>query len=80
MNHTEQEAIAKNFKVLAGLRDLFQLLSEHGAVIGRDSARVVVDLNKAPSVKHREAILEGLFGGGDSPNWTYHDPEGRKLN
>jgi hypothetical protein len=29
-------------------------------------------------VKHREAILEGLFG--DSPNWTYHDPEERKLN
>lgn len=174
MNYTEQEAIAHNFKVLAGLRDLFQLLSEHGAVIGRDSARVVVDLNKAPSimldeigeifrtstlvapngtmrifgdfqtddetdvlllnigstlkgndtvfakfpafnetkewlegiqamseeqsqayealhesleanfmgllVKHREALFEGLFGGGDSPNWTYHDPEDRKLN
>jgi hypothetical protein len=27
-----QEAISQNFKVLAGLRSLFQLLSEHGAV------------------------------------------------
>ncbi|MFL0722464.1 hypothetical protein [Salmonella enterica] len=39
MNYTQQEAITQNFKVLAGLKDLFQLLTEHGAVIGRNSAR-----------------------------------------
>ncbi len=170
MNYTQQEATEQNCKVLAGLRDLFQLLDEHGAIIGRNSARIVVDLSKAPTimqdeigeifrtsqlvapngtmgifgdfqtddetgilllnigraftdgdavfakfpsynevqallqsipalsheqseaiealheqleanflgllVKHREAIFEGLFGGGDSPNWTYHDPKG----
>ncbi len=54
MNYTEQEAAAQNFKVLAGLRHLFQLFSEHGAVIGRDSARIVVDLNKAPSIMLNE--------------------------
>ena len=174
LNYTEQEAATQNFKVLAGLRDLFQLLTEHGAVIGRNSARIVVDLSKAPTimqgeigeifrtsqlvapngtigifgdfqtddetgilllnigraftdgdtvfakfpaysevkavlqsvpalsveqseaiealheqleanflgllVKHREAIFEGLFGGGDSPNWTYHDPKDKTLN
>lgn len=174
MNYTQQEAITQNFKVLAGLKDLFQLLTEHGAVIGRNSARIVVDLSKAPTimqdeigeifrtsqlvapngtmgifgdfqtddetgilllnigraftdgdavfakfpaynevkallesipplspeqseaiealheqleanflgllVKHREAIFEGLFGGGDSPNWTYHDTKDKTLN
>lgn len=152
MNYTQQEAITQNFKVLAGLRDLFQLLNEHGAVIGRNSARIVVDLSKAPTImqdeigeiyrtsqlvtpngtigifgdfqtddetgilllnigraftdsdsvfakfpafnevqallrsiqalssEQSEAIVEGLFGGGDSPNWTYHDPKSEKLN
>lgn len=172
MNYTQQEAIEQNCKVLVGLRDLFRLLDEHGAIIGRNSARIVVDLSKAPTiiqdeideifrtsqlvapngtmdifenfqiiqtddetgilllnigkaftdgnaiftkfpghnevqallqsipalphkeseaiealhdflgllVKHREAIFEGLFGGGDSPNWTYHDPKDKTLN
>lgn len=173
MNYTEQKAIAQNFKVLAGLRDLCQLLNEHGAVIGRDGARIVVDLDKAPSImldemgeifrtsqlvapngimrifdnaesdnetgvlllnisislksndtnyaqfhyfnevrellesiplmtqeqskafealhealearliammpNFREALIEGLFGGDDSPNWT-HDEKGKTLH
>ena len=54
MNYTEQEAATQNFKVLAGLRDLFQLLTEHGAVIGRNSARIVVDLSKAPTIMQGE--------------------------
>jgi hypothetical protein len=172
---TETEARERNFKVLDGLRDLFRLLNDHGAVIGRDSARIVVDLSKAPSImheeigeifrtsslvapsgsmsifgdfqtddetgtlllnigtalkidgnnvfgkfaafaevraflesipamskeqskafdalheemeshfldlmlKHREAIVEGLFNGNDSPDWTFHDPKGKTLN
>ncbi|MEX3581420.1 MAG: hypothetical protein VB137_00290 [Burkholderia sp.] len=39
MNYTEQEASKQNFKVLAGLRDLFRLLTEHGAVGGGASAQ-----------------------------------------
>ena len=59
MNYTEQETMAQNFKVLDGLRDLFQLLSKHGAVVGRDSARIVVDLSKAPSIMLDE--IGGIF-------------------
>ena len=48
--------------MLASLRDFFQLLSEQGAVIGRDSARVVVDLNKALSIMLDEIIcVSSLF-------------------
>ena len=54
MNYTQQEATEQNRKVLAGLRDLFQLLDEHGAIIGRNSARIVVDLSKAPTIMQDE--------------------------
>lgn len=174
MLYTEQEAIEQNFKVLAGLNDFFRLLGEHGAVIGRDRVRVVIDLTKVPSIAldevgeifrtstlvapsgmmgifqdcqsddetgvlllnigsalkdgdsifskypafnevrelfdgipllsqeqsetfaalhealdahfmgllmtHREAIFEGLFGGGDGPNWSNDDPQEKRLN
>ena len=63
MNYTQHEAAEQNCKVLAGLRDLFQLLDEHGAIIGRNSARIVVDLSKAPrgrlrirKIKHANAL------------------------
>ncbi|WP_297487009.1 hypothetical protein, partial [Ferrovum sp.] len=32
----------------------FQLLDEHGAIIGRNSARIVVDLSKAPTIMQDE--------------------------
>lgn len=54
MNYTQQEATEQNCKVLAGLRDLFQLLDEHEAIIGRNSARIVVDLSKAPTIMRDE--------------------------
>jgi hypothetical protein len=54
LNYTQQEATEQNCKVLAGLRDLFQLLDEHGAIIGRNSARIVVDLSKAPTIMQDE--------------------------
>ncbi|MDE2256081.1 MAG: hypothetical protein KGL42_17695 [Betaproteobacteria bacterium] len=50
MNYTKKKAAEQNLKVLAGLQHFFQSLREHGAVIGRDSARIVVNLNKAPSI------------------------------
>ncbi len=31
-------------------------------------------------VEHRDAILEGLFSGDDSPDWTYQNPKDRTLN
>ena len=50
MNCTEKEAKVKNFLVFDGLVDLFRLLSEHSAIIGRNHARIVVDLGKTPSI------------------------------
>ena len=50
MNCTEKEAKIKNFMVFDGLVDLFRLLKEHSAIIGRNHARIVVDLGKTPSI------------------------------
>jgi len=40
----------QNLKVLEGLKNLFAMLTEHGAVIGRNRARIVIDMDKAPSL------------------------------
>jgi hypothetical protein len=50
MNYTKEEAAERNFKALAYLQGILQLLNERGALVGRDNVRIVVDLNHTPAI------------------------------
>ena len=54
MKTKRSEVTEQNFKVLDGLSELFKSLNEHCAIIGRDNARIVVDMNKSSFFTHEE--------------------------
>lgn len=60
MIYTTEEAAEQNRKALAGLREIFQMLGESGALVGRNNARIAVDLRKTSTIIRKK--MSEIFG------------------
>jgi hypothetical protein len=53
-----QKAIIENKKVVDSLTDLFRVLKEANAIVGRDDQRIVLDKRKLPEILNEKSTME----------------------
>ena len=82
-NYKDGDSIFSKYPAFNEVRELFDGLP----LLSQEQSETFAALHEAFDahfmgllMTHREAIFEGLFGGGDGPNWSNDDPQEKRLN